>query len=304
MRVLILGIAGRVARGLAQRLAEQGHQVAGIDARPCPAPREDVEVHQVDLRKRGAEEVFRRLRPQAVVHLATVTALSVRGEERERINLEGTQAAFAHCRSYGVEQMVFVGRHTYYGAAPDSPLVHTEDEPPHALDAFPELADLVAADLYAATALWRVPSLRTALLRVCYTLGVPGAGTLGTYLAGRRVPTVLGYDPLFHFLHETDAVRAVELSLEKRLHGLFNVAGPRPLPLSAIIEGTGRTRVPLPSAALRLLTGRAGLPALPSGALEHLKYPIVVDASLFRAATGFVARHDELQTLALFRAAC
>jgi UDP-glucose 4-epimerase len=301
MRVLVAGVAGTLAQRLAVRLLREGHEVVGLDAREVRGAPKDLEVVQADLRKRAAEDVFRRRRPQAVVHMATVTSLAVASEERERINLGGTQAVFEYCRRYGVKQCLFVGRHTYYGAASDAPLYHTEDEPPRALDTFPELADLVASDLYAATALWRLPQLTTAVLRLCYTLGTPGAGTLSQYVANKRVPLVLGYDPLFQVLHEEDAVEALALALSKRLRGIFNVAGPQPLALSRVVEETGRTPLPLPETLLRLLIGRAGFPRLPTGALEHLKYPIVIDAGAFREATGFRPRYDEVQTLHRFR---
>jgi UDP-glucose 4-epimerase len=255
----------------------------------------------VDIRKRAAEDVFRKRRPEAVIHMATVTSLVVSGEERNRINLGGTQAVFEHCRTYGVKQAIFVGRHTFYGAAPDSPLYHTEDEPPRALDSFPELADLVASDLYAATALWRSPEMTTAILRVCYTLGIPATGTLSTFLRGRMAPMVMGYDPLFQFMHDEDAAVAIQLALEKRIRGIFNVAGPQPLPLSVIARETGRTPLPLPEPLLRLMIGRGGLPSLPVGALDHLKFPIVVDSQAFRKATGFKHQWDEARILRHFR---
>src|SRR6185312_12640296 len=97
-------------------------------------------------------------------------ALNASDEVRHRINLGGTRAVFEHSRNHGVEHVIFVGRHTYYGAGSDSPLYHTEDEPPQELASYPELADLVAADLYAATELWRSPQVVTAVLRLCYTL--------------------------------------------------------------------------------------------------------------------------------------
>ena len=156
MRVLIPGIAGGIGRRLAAKLLQLGHEVIGIDARPWPGAPKEIELHVVDIRKRQAEDVFRRRRPEAVVHMATVTSLVMqRDEERYRINLGGTRAVFDHSRTYCVKHCIFVGRHTFYGAGPDAPLFHTEDEPPMALSAFPELADLVAADLYAATALGR-----------------------------------------------------------------------------------------------------------------------------------------------------
>ncbi len=301
MRVLIPGVAGALASRVARALATRGHEVIGIDVRPWVGP--PVEFHRVDIRKRAAEDLFRRRRPDAVIHMATVSALTARTEERQRINLGGTQAVFEHCRTWGVKQMVFVGRHTYYGAAPDAPLYHTEDEPPRALDEFPELADLVAADLYAATALWRIPELTTSVLRVCYTLGTRRAGTLATYLSGRRVPTILGHDPLFQFMHEDDVVTSIVLALEKKLRGVFNVAGPPPVPLSMLIRHAGRTPVPLPQMVLRRLLGRRGFPLLPPGALGHLKFPIVIDSTAFRRATDFRYAWDEVRTVEAYRAA-
>ncbi len=301
MRVLVLGAAGGIARALCARLVSRGHTVTAVDARGWANPPKGVDFHQVDLRKRAAEELFRTRHPEAVIHMATVTSLVAASEQRARINLDGTKAVFDHAAAHGVKQVLFVGRHTFYGAAPDSPLYHTESEPPRALGTFPELADLVAADLYAATALWRLPQLTTSVLRVCYTLGTPGSGTLANLLRGRRVPLVLGYDPLFQVLQEADVVGALELALEKKLRGIFNVAGPAPVPLSIIVRQAGRTGVPLPEPVLRLLLGRMGFPALAPGALTHLMFPVVVDASAFQRATGFVAKHDEVETLRLFK---
>src|SRR5258708_5693927 len=207
MRVLIPGASGAIARKLAKCLQAEGHEVVGVDRRAwAGAP---IEFHEVDVRKRAAEEVFRKVRAQVVVHMATVSALTMAGEERNQINLGGTRAVFDYARAYGVEHCIFIGRHTFYGAGPESALFHTEDEPPQELNRFPELADLVAADLYAANALWRSPELTTTVLRVCYTLGPSGGGTLARFLRGKRVPLILGFDPVFQFMHEDDVIAAL-----------------------------------------------------------------------------------------------
>src|SRR5262245_61647088 len=130
MKVLITGISGTLARGVAYRLVQRGHEVIGIDRRPWPDPIEGITMHQVDIQKRPAEDVFRNSRPDVLVHMATVTHFTAGTEERYRINLGGTRKLFAYCHSYGVKGAVFVGRHTFYGATTDSPLYHTEDEPP------------------------------------------------------------------------------------------------------------------------------------------------------------------------------
>jgi UDP-glucose 4-epimerase len=255
------------------------------------------------VRKRGAEEVFRHARPDVVVHMATVTSLVMPGEERYQINLGGTRAVFEYSRAYGVKHCIFLGRHTFYGAGPDSPLFHLEDEPPLALNLFPELADLVASDLFAATALWRYPELATTVLRACYTLGTTGHGTLAGFIRGKHVPMVMGFDPLFQFLHEDDLIEAIVRTIDARPRGVFNVAGPQPLPLSRIVREAARTPVPVPEFILAGLIGRFGFPVLPKGALTHIKYPVVVDARAFRETTGFVHQHDEIETIATFRRA-
>jgi len=297
MKVLIPGISGKLGQRVATMLVEQGHTVQGIDVRGWSSAPEGVEVHELDIRKRGAEEVFRKFKPEAVIHMATVTHLAERTPDRFRINLYGTRAVFDHCNAYGAKRCIFVGRHTYYGAAPDLPMYHKEEDPPMAVTTFPELADLVAADLYAGSALWRYPKLETTVLRVCYTLGPDRHGTLAMFLSGRRVPMIVGYDPLFQFMHEDDVATAICASLASGGRGVFNVAGPQPVPLSLLIRQTGRSAIPVPEPLFRFMLGRFGLPVLPKGAISHLKYPVVIDASGFRELTGFEHKYDETATM-------
>jgi len=302
VKVLVTGISGALARLLVRKLLNAGHKVRGIDKRPWPDPPKGVKVIRADIRKRPAEDVFRRWKPDAVVHMATVTHFTVSHEERYRINLGGTRAIFEHCHNYGVARAVFVGRHTVYGAAPDAPLYRTEADPPLAAATFPELADLVASDLYAASALWRYPDLATSVLRLVYSLGPSARGTLPAYLSsGRRVPTVLGFDPLFHFMHESDCAGAIVAAVENELSGVYNVAGPPPVPLSLLCTVTGRRAVPIPEALFGHMLGRFGFPKMPRDAAAHIKYPIVVDATSFVEATGFEAEFDEVRTMESFR---
>ncbi len=301
MKVLVVGIGSSLAQRVALHLRERGHQVLGLDRRKwLDAPR-DIALFTSDIAKRSAEEVFRMHRPECVVHMATVNAMAAGGDERARINVGGTKSVFEYSLNHGVKQVVFVGRHTFYGVGADAPLYRTEDEPPHGIGTFPELADLVAADLYAANTLWREPTLPTAVLRLVYTLGPSRQGTLAAFLRGKRVPMVFGFDPLFQFLQENDAARAIGLAVEKRLAGVFNVEGPQPLPLSVVVQKVGRRSVSVPEGLLRRMLGRFGLPPLPKGAVEHLKYPIVVDGKAFRTATGFVNEWNEVETLNQFR---
>ncbi len=298
MRVLVTGAAGRFGRILVNALHEAGHQVTGIDRRAwenAPVP-----IHQLDLLKRSAEELFRSVNPEVVVHSAAVTDPGNDRHERHRVNLLGTKTVFDYCRRYETAQIIFVGRHTYYGATSDSPLYHTEDEPPMGLETFPELADLVAADLFAASMLWRAPNQTIAVLRFVYTLGEHHTGTLADFLNASRIPMVWGFDPLFQFMHERDAAQALALAIDCKLRGVYNVAGPSPLPLSALIRRAERRRVVLPERVLRASLGKFGLPKLQPSAVDHIKYSLVVDDTQFRKATGFQPRYGQLETIRAF----
>jgi UDP-glucose 4-epimerase len=304
MKVLLTGIAGKAGQIVAHRLLAHGFEVIGIDKRSWPRAPEGIEIHRADIRKRAAEEVFRHSRPEAVIHMATVTHLAHRSDERYRINLQGTRAVFDHSHNYGVKQVLFVGRHTFYGASSVSPLYHKEDDPPQSVNTFPELSDLVAADLYAGSALWRYPELATCILRICYTLGPACHGTLASFLRGRRVLTALGFDPLFQFMHEQDMAEAIVLALSKKLRGVYNVAGPSPVPLSIIIKEAGRQQVPVPEQLFRLMQGRFGMPRVPRGAVAHIKYPVITNADAFQEATGFAFQHDHASILQQYVSAC
>lgn len=304
-KVLITGVSGGLGRLLAQRLLQEHYQVLGLDLRAWLDPPPGIKFFEADIRKRPAEDVFRTHHPDVVVHLATVTHQSARQEERYRINLGGTKAIFEHCHTYGVTQAVFVGRHTVYGAAPDAPLYRNEDEPPLATATYPSLADLVAADLFAGSALWRYPELKTCVLRLVYTLGPSMRGTLSSYLGGRlgeSVPLIMGFDPLFQVMHEYDAVEAIVAAISHKLKGTFNVAGPNPLPLSTLCRAVGRLPISVPQILYASTARRLMRSPLPTSAINHIKYPVVVNSEAFREATGFQHRLNERQLLEAYRA--
>jgi UDP-glucose 4-epimerase len=303
MKILIPGISSPIARLVALELVAEGHEIIGIDRRDWPGAPDGIEMHAVDIRKRAAEDIFRKRHPDAVVHMATVTHLAAATEERYRINLGGTRAVFEHSNHYGVEHVIFVGRHTYYGASSDQGLYHHEDDPPMAVSTFPELADLVASDLYACQSLWRFQKLATTVLRFVYALGPTGHGTLASFLRGKRVPMVMGFDPLFQFMHEADVASAICAALRLRTRGVYNVAGPTPLPLSSITEEAGRKGLYLPEIAFHLMRGRLGLPRLPPGAIQHVKYPVVIDDTPFRKATAWSHRYSNTDCIEAFRRA-
>ncbi len=303
MKVLVAGGSGALARRVVEKLQRGRHEVAVVDRRPWPADASGIAFFEADIRKLAAADVIRRFHPDCVVHMATVNAIRAPNEDSSRTNLAGTRALYQFSAEHGVKHVVFVSRHTIYGASADAPLFHMEDEPPSGLERDAALADLTAADLYASQMLWREPKLKTTVLRVVYFLGESRTGTLARYLSDRVVPRVLGFDPAYQVIDEDDAAAAIALAVDAAAPGIFNVAGPAPLPLSVVIRESGREGLALPELALRFMRRRGSFSGLPQGGFTHLKYPIAVDGSAFRAATGFQFQRTLEDCLSRFRTA-
>ena len=295
--IVVTGASGSFGRVAVRWLAQQGLDVHAVDVQGHPARRAGVPFHELDVRKRGFEDLVRTMRPRAIVHLAMVRRFGRGAEERHRINFEGTAKVFEVGRGHGVEKMIFCSRATVYGALPDQPQFMTEEHPPSAGRTFPEIQDLIAADLYVSQMLWRYPDVETVLLRPVNVFGPTVSTLLNRYLGRPRVFTVMGFDPMQQVLHEDDLGLAFELALAGGVRGVYNVTGPGQVPISVLIEEAGAVGVPLPETLIGLLKGRMGFPEIPIRAIEYLKYACTVDGTRFGEDAGYEPRRGLVETL-------
>ena len=288
-KVLVTGIAGGQGRLLARRLRERA-EVCGVDRVPWDEAPRGVSVHVVDLRKKRFEDVIRAEKPTAVVHLGFLQRFLLGSDLRYDVNVRGTQLLLQHCARQKVPHVVVVSGSYVYGASPTNPYEMTELEPLAGSRTSPELRDLVDLDYVATSFPVHEPDLDVCVLRPVNVLGYSAHSLMARYLSLRRVPTVLGFDPMLQFLHEEDLAEAISLALERRLRGVFNVVGPGAAPLHVAIRETGGRALPLPESLIRpVFTRLFRMRALdvPPGALDYLKYPITLDGSRFTQATGF-----------------
>jgi len=288
-KVLITGIAGGQGRLLARRLREN-YEVCGVDRVSWEGAPRGVSVHVVDLRKKKFEDVIRTEMPTAIVHMGFVRHFRTSERERYDVNVRGTKQLLDHCVNHGVQSLVVISSSYVYGAFPENPYYMDEDSPLAASRDYPEIRDLVEVDTLASAYLWRYPHLRTCVLRPVNVLGYYVHSMIGQYLRERRVPTVMGFDPMMQFIHEEDLSDAIALALERGLQGVFNVAGPGEVPLHTAIRECGGTAWPLPEPLMRPMFARLfrwGMLSYPPGAIDYLKYPVTVSGERFAEATNF-----------------
>lgn len=288
-KLLITGIAGGQGRLLARRLAER-FEVCGVDRVRWEGHPRGVRPYVVDLRKKKFEDVIRREKPVRVIHLGFIQGFRTDERERHDVNVAGTKQLLDHCIHNGVESLVVLSSGYVYGAFPENPYYMEEDLPLSASRSYPEIRDHVEVDTLTSAFLWRYPQIRTCVLRPVNVLGYYANSMISRYLRERRVPTVMGFDPMMQFIHEEDLSAAIERAVDHRLKGVFNVTGPGEVPLRTAIREAGGESWSIPEVVLRPLFRRLfglGLSDYPPGAIDFLKYPITLSGKRFADATGF-----------------
>ncbi len=297
--VAITGIAGNLGKALASLLHTEAH-IVGIDRRPFREKPKDIEHYQIDIRKRGLQEVFRRHRIEALIHLGIMHDPRMPFTEAHSFNILGTHKIFDLCVQHGVKKVVVLSSADVYGPLPDNSNFLTEETPLMAADRYSDVRDLIELDMYAQSFLWKHPAIETAVLRPVHIVGSTVRNAPSNYLRLERPITVLGFDPMVQLIHVDDACRAMALALKPGVRGVYNVAGPGQVPLSAALRELGRKPIPVPHFLVRGLVRRAfeaRLTSFPPEEVDHIQYLCVVDGSRAARDLGYAPRHSLRETI-------
>jgi len=298
-RVCITGIAGNLGKALA-RLLHTETRLVGIDRRPFRDRPKDVDHHQVDIRKRKVEDVFRPGDIEALLHLGIMHDPRVPFSEAHSFNVLGTQKVLDLCVRHGVKKVVVLSSANVYGPLPDNSNFLTEEMPLMAADRFSDVRDLIEVDMYVQSFMWRHPEIETVVLRPVHIVGPTVKNAPSNYLRLERPITVLGFDPMIQLIHEEDVCRAMVLALQPGVRGVFNVVGPGEVPLSFALRELGRRPIPLPHPLVRPLLRRAfqaRLTGYPPEEVDHIQYLCAVDGSRAARELGFTPRYALRDTI-------
>ena len=297
--VVVTGISGNLGRTLA-KLLHKKERIIGIDRRPFPGKPKDIEMHQLDLRKKKAEDVFRKNEVRAVIHMGIIHDPRMSEEEHHSFNVVGTTRLLEYSARYGVKKVVVLSSANVYGPSPDNSNFLTEDAPLMAAARFSGVRDLIEVDMLAHGFFWRHPRVETVILRPVHIVGPQIKNAPSNYLRLKNPWVVAGFDPMVQLIHVEDVARALMESLRPEPKGVYNVVGPGEVPLSAIFRELGRSVIPVPHPLARSVLGllfKYRLASFPPPELDHIQFLCAVDGSRWEKELAWRSRYSMRETI-------
>jgi UDP-glucose 4-epimerase len=297
--VVVTGISGNLGRVVAKLLHREAN-VIGIDRRPFHHRPKDIEHHQVDLRKRQVEDVFRKHRVEAVIHMGIMHDPRMSAEDHHSFNVLGTTRILECAAKFRVSKVVMLSSANVYGPSPENSNFLTEDAPLMAASRFPSVRDLIEVDMLAHGFFWRHPEIETVLLRPVHIVGPTIKNAPSNYLRLQRPWVLAGFDPMVQLISTEDVGRAMIEALSPGRKGVYNVTGPGEVPLSAVFRELGHRPIPVPHLVAKPLLKtlfKYRFASYPPEELDHIQFLCMVDGSRWANETQWTPRFTMRETI-------
>jgi UDP-glucose 4-epimerase len=280
MRVLITGVSTYWGGRLAQTLESdsQVETIIGVSPDDPSCPLERTEYVRVGLHHRLLRRIVQAAEIDTVIDTRLVVdSRSAPPRVAHEANVIGTMNILAACGGPDspVRKVVFKSSAHYYGCERDDPAFFTEGmRRPHPPRTRLE-SDIVEAEKAVDGFAERNPEVTVSVLRFCNALGPDQRTTHTALFSLPAIPSILGFDPRYQFIHEDDLVGVLRHAAENELPGVYNAAADGVLALSEVASLLGRPLAPilppwgtsLAAAALRPTGIR-----LPEEVLNQLRY--------------------------------
>jgi len=307
MRVLVTGISsfwgGRLAQALEQDPAVE--VIVGVSPEDPTCELERTEYVRVGTQHALLRRIVQAAQIDTVVDSRLIVdSTTANPRVAHEANVIGTMNILAACSGPDspVRKFVFKSTAHYYGCEQDDPAFFTERmQRPHPARTQLE-RDIVEAEKAVGSFAERNERVTVTTLRFVNGLG-PDLRTAHTALLSLPVvPSILGFDPRYQFIHEDDIVAVLEHAVREDLPGVYNAAGDGVLVLSEVASLLGKPLAPLlppwgTGLALSALWP-LGL-KVPPEMINQLRFGRGIDNRKLKAA-GVPIRHTTRETVQAF----
>jgi UDP-glucose 4-epimerase len=249
-RVLITNLSSHWGGRLAQRLERDAalETIVGVDTTDPKHELERTEFVRVDVDDGLLRRIIRAAAIDTVIDTRLVADITLAPLGRaHEVNVIGTRRVLAACAGTQspVRKVVFKSSAHAYGSDHDDPAFFTED----AVRARPPQTaieqDVFSAEQAIASFGRSEPDVIVTVLRFAPPIGGELRGSHLSLLGLPVVPSILGFDPRWQFIHEDDVVGILAHAVEHELPGIYNAAADGVLALSEIVSLLGKPMLPV-----------------------------------------------------------
>lgn len=293
--VALTGAASFLGKNLVAVLEEDPRidRIVALDVKKPDTGGPKTRLYEIDLTSAASEERIAEIlaaeHVDTLVHMAFLSSPSPAVGWAHELESVGTMHLLHAVRKVNLHKLVLWSQTILYGAHPTNPNFLTEKHPLRASRSTPFFGDKIQVEADVAAFAAKARKTVVTVLRTAPILGPTVKNYVSRYLDRRVVLTLLGFDPLWQFLHEVDAIAAFKLAIDEDFPGIFNIVGDGVLPLSTIIRLAGRTRAPIAHPLADPLVAAfwtAQLAEAPPSFLRYLRYVCVADGERARRVMG------------------
>jgi UDP-glucose 4-epimerase len=289
--IAVTGAASFLGRNLVGLLEDdpQTQRIVTIDIAAASTARNKTKHFPLDLTAPAAAErvatILASEQVDTLVHLGFLPSPTHATAWSHELESVGTMHLINAARQTGLRKFIQWSQTLLYGAHPTNPNFLTERHPLRADADEPFFADKIAAEREINAFAGKSKGTVVTVLRTAPIVGPTVRNWVTRYLSAEKVPTLLGFDPLWQLVHEVDVLAAFKLAIDRDHPGTYNIVGEGVLPLSMILRLAGRK----PTALLHPLAGAivgamwiAQAAPFPSSFLRYLRYVCVADGEKAR----------------------
>ena len=304
--MLVTGVARWWGALLVQRLVDERdvEEVIGIDTEEPHHDLGDADFLKLDIRHSLVGKLVRAVGIDTVVHTqTTIDSFDQDPRGAHETNVIGTINLLGGLAGGDtpVKRLVLKSSSHVYGSHHALPGHLKEDQRLDATSPHAFVRDIVESETNLFDFAVRNPEVEAVSLRFANALNPEEPAPLARYFDLPVVPTVIGYDPVLQLVHRDDCIEALVRACVGSTRGAYNIAGENALPLSALLDGTGKVHAPLlpPAGAMVLspLLSRLGIASLTPQLVDLLRWGRTLDLRRAKLDLGFSAGYDTLAAL-------
>ncbi|OUR75958.1 epimerase [Alphaproteobacteria bacterium 46_93_T64] len=309
--ILITGGCGYIGRELCKRLSAEGNgsiRIVACDIYELPIVDRlpHVEYETADIRSPAFKAVVERVRPQAVVHLASIVSAGGDPEFEYSVDVLGTKNVLDSCLAANVEQIVVTSSGAAYGYHADSPDWLCETDPLRGNEDFAYSRHKRMVEELLAEYREKHPQLKQLVFRPGSVIGENVTNQITAIFERPFILGIAGSDCSFVFIWDRDVVSCMVKGILERKEGIYNLAGDGAMPMREIAKVLGKPYVPLPAGLVGGALGLVrslGLGKLGPEHVKFLQYRPVLDNSSLKNDFGISLQKTTREAFELFRQA-